>query len=162
MQFSSGYVLPELSPLQPPTTFYPCIVSCMMEKGWVGELEIPSSSFSPFFCTYVTIHLLMIFSWLLVLVMHRRHGSTHRYVHSKDLEQEVWHSGATDRRTDGVAKHMLQPPLQLIPSFWWPRAFSARSDRPDIWKNLHSKPCLKEQKSTTLTDFKPNVHVWQL
>ena len=31
-----------------------------------------------------------------------------------------------------------------------------------IWKNLHGKPCLKDQKSTTLMDFKPNVHVWQL
>jgi ankyrin repeat protein len=39
---------------------------------------------------------------------------------------------------------------------------NSRKDNQDIWKNLHGKPCLKEQKSTTLTDFKPNVHVWQL
>ena len=64
-------------------------------------------------------------------MMRYRRGSTHRYVHSEDLEQEVRRSGARDRRSDGAAKHALQPPLRLIPSFRWPRAFSARSDRPE-------------------------------
>ena len=64
-------------------------------------------------------------------MMRYRRGSTRRYVHSEDLEQEVRRSGARDRRSDGAAKHALQPPLRLIPSFRWPRAFSARSARSD-------------------------------
>ena len=63
--------------------------------------------------------------------MRRRRGSTHGYAHSEDLETGVRHSGATDRRADGATTRALQPPLQLIPSFRWPRAFSARSDRPE-------------------------------
>ena len=63
--------------------------------------------------------------------MRRRHGSTCRYVHSENLEQEVRHSGATDRRSNGAAKCALQPPLQLIPSFQRPCAFSAHSNRPE-------------------------------
>ena len=64
-------------------------------------------------------------------MMRYRRGSTRRYVHSEDLEQEVRRSGARDHRSDGAAKHALQPPLRLIPSFRWPRALSARSDRPE-------------------------------
>ena len=64
-------------------------------------------------------------------LMRRRRGSTHEYIHSKDLEQEARCSGATDRRTDGAATRTLQPPLRLIPSFRRPRAFSAHSDRPE-------------------------------
>ena len=65
-------------------------------------------------------------------LMHRRCGSTRGYVHSKDLEQDV-------RRSDGVAKHMLQPPLQLIPSFRWPRAFSACFDCPETWQECRAQ-----------------------
>ena len=56
------------------------------------------------------------------LMRHRR-GSTRGYAHSEDLETGVRRSGATTRA--------LQPPLRLIPSFRWPRAFSAHSDRPE-------------------------------
>ena len=63
--------------------------------------------------------------------MRRRRGSTRRYAHSEDLETGVRRSGATDRRADGATTHALQPPLRLIPSFRWPRAFSARSDHPE-------------------------------
>ena len=56
-------------------------------------------------------------------LMRRRRGSTRGYAHSEDLETGVRRSGATTRA--------LQPPLRLIPSFRWPRAFSARSDRPE-------------------------------
>ena len=55
--------------------------------------------------------------------MRRRRGSTRGYAHSEDLETGVRRSGATTRA--------LQPPLRLIPSFRWPRAFSAHSDRPE-------------------------------
>jgi hypothetical protein len=65
------------------------------------------------------------------VVMCRRHGSMCRYAHSKDLETGVRCSGATDRQADGAAMCVLQPPLQLIPSFQWPCAFSARSDHPE-------------------------------
>ena len=44
-------------------------------------------------------------------MMRYRRGSTRRYVHSEDLEQEVRRSGARDRQSDGAAKHALQPPL---------------------------------------------------
>ena len=64
-------------------------------------------------------------------LMRRRRGSTHGYAHSKDLETGVQRSGATDRRADGATTRALQPPLRLIPSFRWPRAFSACSDRPE-------------------------------
>ena len=63
--------------------------------------------------------------------MCRRRSSTRGYAHSEDLEQEVRRSGATDHRTDRAAKRTLQPPLQLIPSFQRPRAFSACSNRPE-------------------------------
>ena len=62
--------------------------------------------------------------------MRRRRGSTRGYAHSEDLETGVRHSGATDRWADRATTRALQPPLQLIPSFQRPRAFSARSDRP--------------------------------
>ena len=64
------------------------------------------------------------------MLMRRRRGSMRGYVHSEDLEQEVQRSGVTDRQTDGAAKHTLQPPLRLIPSFRQPHAFSAHSNRP--------------------------------
>ena len=64
-------------------------------------------------------------------LMRRRRGSTRGYVHSEDLEQDVRCSGAMDHRSDRAAKRVLQPPLQLIPSFRWPRAFSACFDRPE-------------------------------
>ena len=63
--------------------------------------------------------------------MCRRHGSMCRYALSEDLELEVQCSGATDCWSNGAATCALQPPLQLIPSFWWPRAFSACSDCPE-------------------------------
>ena len=80
-------------------------------------------------------------------LMRRRCGSTREYVHSEDLEQDVRHSRATDRWSDRVAKRTLQPPLQLIPSFQQPRAFSACSDRPEtrqerraqVVRRAHSK-----------------------
>ena len=71
--------------------------------------------------------------------MHCRHGSMHRYVHSEDLEQEVRRSGATDRRTDRAARRMLQPPLQLIPSFRQPRTFFACSDRPETQQERQAR-----------------------
>ena len=63
--------------------------------------------------------------------MRRRRSSTHGYAPSEDLETGVRRSGATDRRADGATTRALQLPLRLIPSFRWPRAFSARSDRPE-------------------------------
>ena len=63
--------------------------------------------------------------------MRRRRGSTCGYAPSEDLETGVRRSGATDRRADGATTRALQLPLQLIPSFRRPRAFSARSDRPE-------------------------------
>ena len=63
--------------------------------------------------------------------MRRRRGSTRRYAPSEDLETGVRRSGAMDRRADGATTRALQPPLRLIPSFRRPRAFSARSDRPE-------------------------------
>ena len=72
-------------------------------------------------------------------LMRRRRGSTRGYAHSEDLETGVRRSGATDSRADGATDsradgattRALQPPLRLIPSFRRPRAFSARSDRPE-------------------------------
>ena len=64
-------------------------------------------------------------------LMRRRRGSMCGYAHSEDLETGVRRSGAMDRRADGATTRALQPPLQLIPSFRRPRAFSARSDRPE-------------------------------
>ena len=64
-------------------------------------------------------------------LMRRRCGSTRGYAHSEDLETGVRRSGATDRRADGATTRALQLPLRLIPSFRRPRAFSARSDRPE-------------------------------
>ena len=64
-------------------------------------------------------------------LMRRRHGSTRGYAHSEDLEPRVRRSRAMDRRTAGVATRALQPPLQLIPSFRRPCAFSTHSDRPE-------------------------------
>ena len=66
--------------------------------------------------------------------MHRRCGSTHGYAHSEDLETGVRCSGATDHRADGATTRTLQPPLRLIPSFRRLHAFSAHSDRPEIWQ----------------------------
>jgi hypothetical protein len=63
--------------------------------------------------------------------MRRRCSSTRRYAPSEDLETGVRRSGATDRRADGATTRALQLPLRLIPSFRWPRAFSAHSDRPE-------------------------------
>ena len=63
--------------------------------------------------------------------MRRRCGSMCEYAHSEDLETGVRRSRATDRRANGVTTRALQPPLRLIPSFRWPRAFSAHSDRPE-------------------------------
>ena len=63
--------------------------------------------------------------------MRRRRGSMRGYAPSKDLETGVRRSGATDRRADGATTRALQLPLRLIPSFRRPRAFSARSDRPE-------------------------------
>ena len=63
--------------------------------------------------------------------MRRRCSSTCGCTHSKDLELEVRCSGATDRRTAGVTKHMLLPPLWLIPIFRRSRAFSACSNHPE-------------------------------
>ena len=71
-------------------------------------------------------------------LMHHRCGSTCGYIHSEDLEQEARRSGATDRRTNAAAMRALQPPLRLIPSFRWPRAFSARSDRPETWQECRA------------------------
>ena len=71
--------------------------------------------------------------------MRRRHSSTHGYAHSEDLETGVRRSGATDHRADGATRHALQPPLQLIPSFWWPFAFSACSDRPKTWQECRAQ-----------------------
>ena len=65
------------------------------------------------------------------MLMRRRCGSTRGYTHSKDLETGVRRSGVTDRWADAVTTHALQPPLQLIPSFRRPHAFSARSDHPE-------------------------------
>ena len=101
------------------------------------------------------------------LMRHRR-GSTRGYVHSKDLEQDVRCSGAMDRRTDRAAKHALQPPLQLIPSFRWPHAFSACFDRSEtrqerraqVVQRAHSKSeCVvariaPNNTKTTLVVFK--------
>ena len=67
----------------------------------------------------------------LIAVMRRRRGSMRGYAHSKDLETGVRRSRAMDHRADGVTTRVLQPPLRLIPSFRWPCAFSARSDRPE-------------------------------
>ena len=64
-------------------------------------------------------------------LMRRRHGSTRGYAHSEDLEPRVRRSRAMDRWTAGVATRALQPPLQLIPSFRRPCAFSTHSDRPE-------------------------------
>ena len=64
-------------------------------------------------------------------LMRRRRGSTRGYAHSEDLETGVRRSGATDCRADGATTRALQHPLRLIPSFQRPRAFSARSDRPE-------------------------------
>ena len=63
--------------------------------------------------------------------MRRRRGSTRGYAHSEDLETGVRRSRATDRRANGATTRALQPPLRLIPSSRRPRAFSARSDRPE-------------------------------
>ena len=63
--------------------------------------------------------------------MRRRRGSTRGYAPSEDLETGVQRSGATDRRADGATTRAPQPPLRLIPSFRRPRAFSARSGRPE-------------------------------
>ena len=63
--------------------------------------------------------------------MRRRRGSTRGYAPSEDLETGVQHSGATDRQADGATTRTLQLPLRLIPSFQWPHAFSAHSDRPE-------------------------------
>ena len=63
--------------------------------------------------------------------MRRRRGSTRRYAPSENLETGVRHSRAMDRRADGATTRALQPPLRLIPSFRRPRAFSARSNRPE-------------------------------
>ena len=71
--------------------------------------------------------------------MRCRHGSTRGYAHSEDLETGVRRSGATDRRADGATTHVLQPPLRLIPSFRWPRAFSARSNRPETWQERRAQ-----------------------
>ena len=71
--------------------------------------------------------------------MCRRRGNTRGYIHSEDLEQEAQCSRATDRRADGATTRVLQPPLRLIPSFRWPRAFSARSDRPKTWQERQAQ-----------------------
>ena len=63
--------------------------------------------------------------------MRRRRGSMHGYAHSEDLETGVRRSRAMDRQTTGAATCTLQPSLQLIPSFQWPRAISAHSDHPE-------------------------------
>ena len=63
--------------------------------------------------------------------MRRRRGSTRGYAPSEDVETGVRRSRATDRRADGATTRALQPPLRLIPSFRRPRAFSARSSRPE-------------------------------
>ena len=64
-------------------------------------------------------------------MMRHRRGSTRGYAYSEVLETGVRRSGATDRWADGAMMRTLQPPLQLIPSFRRPRAFSARSDHPE-------------------------------
>ena len=101
-------------------------------------------------------------------LMRRRRGSTHGCAHSKDLETGVQRSGATDRRADGATTRALQPPLRLIPSFQWPRAFSACSDCPEtrqerraqVIRRTHSKSeCVVAQialnnTKTTLVVFK--------
>ena len=71
--------------------------------------------------------------------MRHRRGSTRGYAHSEDLETGVRRSGATDRRADGATTCVLQPPLRLIPSSRWPRAFSARSDRPETWQERRAQ-----------------------
>ena len=80
-------------------------------------------------------------------LMRRRRSSTRRYAHSENLETGVRRSGAMDCRADGATMRALQPPLRLIPSFQQPRAFSARSDRPEaqqecraqVIRHAHSK-----------------------
>ena len=64
-------------------------------------------------------------------MMRCRRGSTRGYAHSEDLGTGVQRSEAMDCQADGVTTRALQPPLRPIPSFRWPRAFSARSDRPE-------------------------------
>ena len=63
--------------------------------------------------------------------MRCRCGSTRGYAHSKDLETGVRRSETTDRWADRATRRVLQPPLRLIPSFQWLRAFSTRSDHPE-------------------------------
>ena len=90
--------------------------------------------------------------------MHRRHGSTHGYVHSEDLEQEVRRSGAMDRRSDRAAKHVLQPPLQLIPSFQRPHAFSAHSDHPKTRQERRAQVvrCAHSESERVVAQIAPN------
>ena len=71
--------------------------------------------------------------------MRRRRGSTRGYAYSEDLETGVRCSGAKDRQADRATTRALQPPLRFIPSFRRPRAFSARSDRPETWQELERR-----------------------
>ena len=43
------------------------------------------------------------------------------------------------QRSDRVAMWALQPSLQLIPSFRWPRAFSARSNCPETQQECQAQ-----------------------
>ena len=51
--------------------------------------------------------------------------------HTWICTQQGLRTGSPTQRSNGVAKRALQPPLQLIPSFRQPRAFSTHSDRPE-------------------------------
>ena len=72
-------------------------------------------------------------------LMRRRRGSTRGYAHSEDLETGARRSRETDRRADGATTRALQPPLRLIPSFRWPRAFSTCSNRPETWQERRAQ-----------------------
>ena len=72
-------------------------------------------------------------------MMRRRRGSTRGYAPSEDLETGVRRSGATDRRANGATTRALQLPLRLTPLFRRPRAFSARSDRPETWQKRRAQ-----------------------
>ena len=74
-----------------------------------------------------------------ITMMRRRRGSMRRYAHSEDFETEVRRSGAMDHRANRVTTRALQPPLQLIPSFQRPRAFSAHSNCPETWQERRAQ-----------------------
>ena len=93
------------------------------------------------------------------MMMCCRHSSTCRYAHREDLEPGVQCSRAMDRRTDGAVTCMFQPPLQLIPSFQWPRAFSAHSDRPETRQEQQAQvvQCAHSESERVVAWFTLNI-----